>query len=235
MDDKQITGYGPGLQQERTTVGHSAIEGYDDYRFVEIFNPLPGDFHARVGMTKQIPAKRAKVNIGSGDELEQWSEVTTEKDVRREYGIDLRNKMQDNGKMHIRQDVVIRAGETKKFFGGEAQVIVMQMVTAIIQVEGGSIADSNLRETIEGRIIRSTGDIRQTMTSIPQSERDQLKVALDQMNDIATVETNEASTSGEIEFAELAGATSGDSGQGNQSQPAPDESRKRIGRPPKAA
>lgn len=234
MDDtKKLTGFGPGLEQERLPVGHSLIEGFDDYKFVEILNPLPGDFHGKVGMTRSIPAKKAKVNIGSGEDLDQWSEVTDERSVRSMYGIDLRNKMSDNGKMHIRQDIVIPAGQTKKLFGSEAQVVAMQLVTAIIQFEGsGSIADPALREAAEARVIRSTGDIRQTMATIPQSERDQLQVALDQMND-NVIPANTTGTS--HEEAEFGGILGGDSGQGNQSQPTVDEPRKRIGRPPKTA
>lgn len=225
---------GPGLTEERQPAGHSKIEGFDDSMYVEILNPMTVDFVGQVAVTKPM---NANMRIGGADDPNSPNMTKNEGDVRNTYGFDLRSNAQSQGKIHVRTRVPIAAGQTMKVFGSEAQVLVMQLVTAILQQEGHSnIADPALREATEERVIRSHGNLREQMMSTPQSERAQLQQALDQMNDVPQTEAQGVATSEEVEFpdAQLGLGAQSSSG-GAEDGPTLTAYGKRVGRPPKSA
>lgn len=227
-----LNAVGPGLEADKLPEGKSRIQGFDDTQFVELFNPMSVDFVGQVGRT--VPFRvAAPPNIGGARDLDQWTNVTNEAEMRRTYGFDLRSNTQSRGVMHEKERHVLRAGESHTYLGAEAQVLAMQLVTAILQQEGHSnIGDPALREAAEARVVRATGSIRQQMDAMPQSERDQLKKAIAEMNDAPV--TNMSTTSDEAtEFPDATQPTGTSEQGGSPSDSEVSQPPRRLGRSPK--
>jgi hypothetical protein len=117
---------------------------------IEILNPMTYDFIARVGVTKtaQMPVRINNPNNTS---------IKTEGDLAAKGIPGFRNPDKGGGVIHIANNVNIPAGTTIKQPGDVAQVIVKQLITAVISVTGDKlrISDPETRRQAENRIIVS--------------------------------------------------------------------------------
>lgn len=224
---------GPGGDESELVDPKPLLEGVGDYSFVEILNPLNVTFKDQVALTTNINAAMPiSPHEGSA------SIVKNEQDIRQIYGFDLRAQAQASGKTHIITKISLESGETKRFLGGEAHVIVRHLVSALLQREGKThlVANMHERRRAEERIVQRVGSLMEAMGNTPLSVRDQLQSTLKQMEDapnqVIQGETNEQEFPGlNHGVPEGVGA---DSQQNGSDQPTIDASPKRSPGRPKA-
>lgn len=151
------------------------LEGASEYEYIEILNPLSVEFIGQFGLSK---AANTPIKITTSREAPGVTK--NEEDVRRNYGLDLNNP-DHRGTVHIINKVNIQAGKTIRLLGNEAQVVVNQLVTEIMQRNGDRLllADPFARNQVEKTIIMSRGYLQDILGSAPVSIQDQLKNALD--------------------------------------------------------
>lgn len=166
---------GPGADPQRVTDVKPLLEGASEYEYVTLLNPLTDDFAIRVAQDVPVnmPTEiRAKTGL-----------VQDDKDVTRNYGIDLKNP-DFQGRRHIINDTVIKAGKTINLKGSEAQVAIRQIVNEVMQREDNKrmMADPHARQLVEERIIVSRGSIQDLMDGGLRSQRTQIDEAIDNSN-----------------------------------------------------
>lgn len=172
------TGVGPGSITDQGIAPKPLLEGATEYEVVTMFNPLPEDFYGLVGQNKPTVMpfqirKDAYTNPIS----------TTEDDVRRNYGLNLKNP-DHQAKMPIQNRVLIRAGQTLKLFGNEAQVVVRQLVNEIMQREKKSLlmADPYQRNIVEKLIIRDRQSTQEAIGGV-DTVTEQMRAGVDKLNE----------------------------------------------------
>lgn len=146
---------GPGAVKQSPTGVVARLDGASENEYIEVLNPLSVAFIARVASSRPI---NAPVRIVTDQNTP--TATRTEDDLRRNYGLDLRNP--DHKSMtHIEQTVEIRPGATVRLPGNEAQVVVRQLVNEILQREGRKlfIGDPFSRQQVEDRIIIKRGSM----------------------------------------------------------------------------
>jgi len=168
---------GPGATQEQVTDVKPLLDGASEYEYITIFNPLSDDFAVRVA--QDIPVNMP-MNIRAGTAL-----VQNDQDVTRNYGLSLKNP-EFQGRKHIHNDTIIRAGQTINLKGNEAQVAVRQLVNEILQREGNKrlMADPNLRHQVEERIIQGRGSVQDLMDANLRTTRSQIDDAINKSNEV---------------------------------------------------
>lgn len=167
---------GPGSVQQDTIAPKPSLEGSSEYEYVTILNPLKDDFQVLVA--QDIPVN-VPFQIRNGTGL-----VQSERDVSTQYGIPLKNP-DHTAKKYIYNQAVIPAGMTMNFKGNEAQVVVKQLVDAILQIEKKSrlLSDPVLRKEVEDRIIMKRGSVQDILDSNFVTPRQQLDEAIKQSNE----------------------------------------------------
>lgn len=175
---------GPGSQPVQTdTEFKSSLDGASEYEYVDIFNPLSMEFVAQLATSRpaNFPTKFAATQA-----------TQNESDLRHNYGLNLKN-LDRQGNLHVINRVSLMPGQTKRFMGNEAQVIVRQLITELIQQRDKHqfIADPATRTEIEQEIIMGRGDIRTSMESGPQTVQDQLRRAMEDNTIQPTEDTRE--------------------------------------------
>lgn len=173
---------GPGARKEIPTDLRPTLEGASEFEYITVFNPLSDDFAVRVG--QDVPVN-APFSIGR-DVSGKVNQVTnTEQDARQVYGLSLKNP-DFSGRRHITIDTVIKAGQTKRFKGNEAQVAVRQLTNELIQREGNTkmLSDPEVRAAAEARIIKGRGSIQDLMDSQMQTPRNQADDAIRKSNEV---------------------------------------------------
>lgn len=165
---------GPGAIEESNVDVKPLLDGASEYEYVEILNILPVTFIAKFAVTRPV---RGEVRIVTSKDTPTITE--SEADIRRNYGLDLRNK-DHQGKMNIVQKVTIAPGATIRVLGNEAQVIVNQMVTEILQRRGLKLhlADPTQRNIVEQEIVRRRDSVESILGRSPVSVQDQLQAAI---------------------------------------------------------
>lgn len=223
------TAIGPGtLTQEETTDPKSLLDGVGDTEYVELLNPLSVAFVAQAALTTNVTAP---MHVGKTHE-DAPGLTRSENDIRQIYGFDLRAQAQQSGKTHVLKRIPIESGKTIRLLGGEAQVVLRQLTTAVLQREGKNnlIANAHARREVEGRIVQSRGDLMSVLGRSPLSVRDQLQSALDEVSESPSNNVTQGDTYGP-EFPGLNEGSSttvgADSTEGNFSEPTPDTPRKR--------
>ncbi len=180
-DEKPVapTVVGPGsIPEARVAEFEPTLNNATRDELVEILNPMTIDFIARVGVTKQ---GNMPVRINNPQGLS----TKTEADLAAKGIPGFRNPDLGGGKVHIANDVRIPAGQTIKQPGDVAQIIVKQLITAVISIRGNklSIADPKTREDVEREVIIN----RRPMSELfglggPVSVEDQMQQAVEAAN-----------------------------------------------------
>lgn len=168
---------GPGAIEDDVIAPSPTLEGASEFEYITILNPLNDDFAIMVAQSKPVNTPfqvRAKTQ-----------NVQDESDLRREYGLNLKNP-DHKATAHIINKTVIRAGRTINLKGDEAQVAVRQLVNEIMQREGNRlfIADPVKRKEVEDRIIISRGSIQDLMDSNMQTPQQQANEAITRSNEV---------------------------------------------------
>lgn len=173
---------GPGSAQPVAENVKPLLDGVTEYEYVTILNPLSDDFAVRVA--QDIPVN-APFPIGKDDSGRTAQTTFTERDAAQTYGLGLRNP-DFQGKRHVINDTIIKAGHTINLKGNEAQVAVRQLVNEIMQREGNTrkLSDPVERNLVEQRVIRARGSIQELMDSNLRSTRDQLDEAINKSNEV---------------------------------------------------
>lgn len=173
-EERLLQPAGPGAVTDIETGIKPLLNGASEFEYVDIYNPLPVDFIGVFASSKPVNMP-APVSVAA-----QVNQITkTEEQVRQNYGLDLRN--QDHqafaSKVNIQNKVPIKSGQTIRLLGNEAQVIVRQLVTEILQREGRklSLADPTARREVEERVIRYRGDAREALGRDLETVPDQLQ------------------------------------------------------------
>lgn len=226
---------GPGvnLGNDQDILPAPLLEKVTELDFVEVVNPLSVDFVGQVALTTQVVAP---VRIGADGKLGEYTTATSESEVQRLYGLNLRANAAKSGRQHTLNKVVIPAGQTIRLMGNEAMVVVRQLVNAILQREGRSnlLADPHARHEVEERIVVRVGSLQEALGAAPLTVQQQLKAALTKLDDIPTSESITTGASHDEPFAQLktdSGAEAGaDTGQGDESQPVTGAPRNGSGR-----
>ena len=208
---------GPGAQPQQVESPLPLLDRASEMEYVVLLNPLTDDFAVRVA--QDLPVNMP-VDIRAGTSL-----VQSESDVVRNYGLSLKGK-DFQAKKHIVMDTVIKAGQTKVFKGNEAQTAIRQLVNEILQREGNKrlMADPNLRNEVEARIIQGRGPIQELMDGTIRTPRNQIDEAISRTNE----EQNEPALTGSVQ--ENRGAETETIHPANDSQ----SQRRPVGRPKKA-
>jgi hypothetical protein len=175
-DDVDLRPAGPGAVEVAGDSPEPLLTGASEYEYVEIFNPLSVTFIGKFGISK--PANSA-VRISSNQEAP--GVTRTEEDVRRNYGLDLRNP-DHRGNVNIINKVEIPSGKTVRLLGNEAQVIVNQLVTEIMQRQNDRLllSDPFARSKVEKDVVVARGFLNDILDRPPQTIQEQLKGALSQ-------------------------------------------------------
>jgi hypothetical protein len=220
---------GPGALEETTLDVKPLLNDATEYEYVEILNPLPVDFVAKFATTRQV---RGEVRIVNNPNTPTTTE--TEADIRRNYGLDLRNK-DHTGKVNIVSRVTIPAGQTIRVLGNEAQVIVNQLVTEIMQRQKKSLmlADPTQRNIIEQEVIKRRDSVESILGAQPRTIQEQLQSAVDLPEEEFPAITNQAKASNET--TDSRGSAEGTDSAGNDSERAAIQPKRPVGRPPKTS
>jgi hypothetical protein len=230
------TAIGPGALEEAQVDPPSKLEGIGDYNFVEITNPLSVQFIGQAALTTNITTNMPVAQ----NHADAPGLTKNEQDIRQIYGFDLRAQAQQSGKTHIINRIPINPGQTVRLLGGEARTVLNQLVTAVMQREGKTklLANKFERRQVEDRLVRRIGNMQDVLGRAPISVQEQLKSALESMDDapLAQVIKDEAIE----EFPGLSNqgsgtATGADSGQSNEGEYAPNAPGKRGPGRPKAS
>ena len=173
---------GPGAVQEQTQDVKPLLDGASSLEYVELLNPLTDDFAVRVA--QDIPVNMP-FNIGKDASGKTAQLTNTERDAAQLYGLALKNP-DFQGRKHIVNDTVIRAGRTLIFKGNDAQTAVRQLVNEILQREGNKrlMADPNLRRQVEERIIQRRGLVQDLMDNSLRTTNDQINDAINHSNEV---------------------------------------------------
>lgn len=172
---------GPGAQPQKVDDPLPLLDRASEMEYVILLNPLSDDFAVRVA--QDLPVNMP-FNIGK-DTSGKVSQLThTEQDARQVYGLDLKNP-DFKGRRHIQMDTVIKSGQTKVFKGNEAQTVIRQLTNEILQREGNKrlMADPNLRNEVEARIIQGRGPIQDLMDGTILTPRNQMDEAIRKQNE----------------------------------------------------
>lgn len=175
MDDRpELVSVGPGSVTDEQVDIKPTLEGATDYEYVEIVNPLSVPFMGKYAVERPVNVQFKIQQDPLGRAISKTAD-----DVSRNYGLgDLKNPDHPS-KARIQNDVVIKPGQTIRLGGAAAQVIVKQLVDAIIALEDNKIklADPGTRQRVEQRIILRRGSMNEFMQA-PQSIPEQLDNAL---------------------------------------------------------
>lgn len=201
---------GPGSLAAPAAEYTPTLEGATRDEVVEILNPMSVDFVARVGVTKtaMMPVRINNPNNTS---------IQTESDLASKGIPGFRNPDLGGGRVHVANDVPIPAGTTIKQPGDVAQVIVKQLITAIISMRGDKlkIADAETRRNVEREVIMSRRPMSELFGgSGVITVEEQMAAAIEQAN----------KTTDEPAFPEI-----------TQTKMTVEDGPKRMGRPPKYA
>lgn len=204
---------GPGAVEDSQIAPSAILDGASDYEYVEVLNPLSVDFIGMFGVEKPV-------NIPVKFQAAQGTTALTvdEASLASNYGLAGFKNADHPALAKITNTVTIKAGQTLRMRGGEAQVVVRQLVNEIIQREKNKlfIADPTTRNEVEKRIVLKRGSINELMGSAPVSVMEQVNTAIKDSNE-----------------AEFPGLTQVDeTSKGSPDVPEQPENRK-PGRPPK--
>lgn len=173
---------GPGAISQKTEDPKPLLYRANEMEYVVLHNPLSDDFAVRVAqdLPVNMPFPIGKDTSGKVSQL-----TNTEQDARQIYGLDLKNP-DFQGRKHISMDTVIKAGQTKVFKGNEAQTAIRQLTNEILQRQGSKrlMADPNLRNEIEARIIQGRGPIQDLMDGTIATPRNQIDEAIRKSNEV---------------------------------------------------
>lgn len=174
--DKDGMILGPGSDLDEIVAPPSKLDGITEFDYVEVFNPLSGDYPAKVAVSKstKVPFKVDAPTTG----------VQNESDIANKYGLSMRNA--DHPSLqHVAQKVVLKSGKITRLPGNEARVVVSQLVNEILQREGkrNALADPVQRRSVEDRVIQKVGSIQDFMDQAPQTVREQLNTALERADE----------------------------------------------------
>jgi hypothetical protein len=221
---------GPGGDTSEEVDPKPLLEGVGDYNFVEVLNPLSVTFKDQVALTTNI---NSPMPVGKNHENAPGL-TNSENDIRQIYGFDLRAQAQASGKTHVITRISLASGETRRFLGSEAHVIVRHLASALLQREGKThlLANAHERRRAEERIVQHVGSLMDAMGRSPLSVREQLQTTLDSIEDAPNPQTAQGGSGNEAEFPGLSDQVGAATAPGDQGQPAPDAPRKRgAGRP----
>lgn len=176
--DISSTAVGPGSIDDQGIQPDALLFGASEHEYVTIRNILPVDFIGQV-------AQERPVNVPFEVRKDGVTTVNTqnENDVSRNYGLNLKN--QDHvAKGRIANKVVIPSGKTINLLGNEAQVVVRQMVTEILQRQGKKLmlADAYQRRQIEEQIVENRRPVTDILGNSPQSVVQQNRAAVESLN-----------------------------------------------------
>lgn len=162
---------GPGAIADVGVAPKPLLEGSSQYEWVELLNPMSRPFGGTFGMSR--PTSASPINITP---IQGRGVTNNENDLRNNYGLDLRNP-DHQGRADIVNRVTILPGKTVILLGNEAQVIIRQLVNAIMQLEGRSLllADPHARKEVEERVIVGRGNAAERLGRNPESVNQQLQ------------------------------------------------------------
>lgn len=169
---------GPGAIQQSDVSPIPLLQGATEYEYVTLLNPLSVDFVGLVGITKPV---NVPFEISKSPNTQQIT--TTESDVARNYGLNLKNA-DFQGRTNIVNEVYIPSGKTINLLGSEAQVICRQLVNEIMQREKMSLQmyDPVARNEVEKRVIITRKSVNDILGRGPMTVQDQLKAAVETTN-----------------------------------------------------
>lgn len=200
LKDSEALIEGPGSAKAQEYV-QPLVDGLDENFYVEILNPLSVTFVGKVASSRPTHAPITLVTNRNTPTITQ-----NEDDVRRNYGLDLRNP-DHQALQHFAQSVSIPPGASIRLPGNEAQVIVRQLVNIIMDKEGNKQLKGDLaaRHEVEERIILKQG----TMSEFFTSQNVNIKEVINR--DLQHGATTEQSFPSETESTGTAGDASGSS------------------------
>lgn len=176
MDVSQLQSVGPGTVRQEDSDAQPLLNGMSEYHFVDVFNPLPIPFTGQFAATKPV---NAPMRIGKSDEN---GRQISERDLDAALGGAFRNP-DFQGRTHVTTNYVIEAGETKRLLGNEAQVIVRQLVNALMDLDGATLRRGNnfYRRKYEEKVVKNYGEI----TASWQPVEDQLRASMGEPQEFA--------------------------------------------------
>lgn len=162
---------GPGALAEQGESPLPLLYGATMYEWVEILNPLSRPFGGTFGMSRPMSAAPVNITPVRGQGITQ-----NESDLRNNYGLDLRNP-DHQARADIVNRVVIPSGKTVILLGNEAQVIIRQLVNAVMQLEGNALrmADPFARREVEERVVINRGSAAERLGQNPTTVQEQLQ------------------------------------------------------------
>lgn len=166
---------GPGASIQEDVSPDPLLQGASEYEYITLHNPLPDDFVIQVAQSRpvQVPVK---INSQSG--------VQSESDIKREYGLDLRNP-DHQSRAHILNQTVIPAGGSINLPGDVAQVAIRQLVNEILQrTNKKKLADPTERRKVEESIIKKRGSVQDLMDNDLKPIQSQAREAINQSNEV---------------------------------------------------
>lgn len=225
----QATTIGPGAVRRENIQAPSLLEGVKESDYVELINPLSVTFIGRAALTTDVAAR---VAIGKSSEGDSRDSARLESDIQQLYGLDLRANAAGTGKTHIITDIPLESGKSLRLLGREAKVVVRQLVTTMMQLEGKRrlLANPVARRQAEERIVLKVGSLNQLLGNTPLSIEQQLQASLNKVDDHPGRNIAGEDANGEVPFAGLRQQTAGagtDTGESDAGESAFEPSGKR--------
>lgn len=191
---------GPGAIEESGLDPEALLNGASESEYVDVLNPLSSDFIGQFGVTRPVQAEVTISPTIDGQRL-------TEAQATQTYGVPRLTNPARSGRANITNKVKIPAGQTVRLLGSEAQVIVRQLVTLIMQLEGkkNQLADKFARRQVEERVVQGRGSIMDVMGRNPVTVSEQLRDAIKPMEQELEVTNEVPDAEEEVEFPSIAG------------------------------
>lgn len=181
MEDTEVKRnvVGPGAIKVEETAPKPTLDGFSEYQYVEILNPLSDDFMVQVA--QDVPVN-VPFEVRAKTALHQ-----TETDITRTLGFGLKND-DHQARKQIFNNTIIPSGKSKVFKGNEAQVVIRQLVNEILQRRGNKskllMSNPTLRAEVEAEIIVRYGNVQELLDTNFQTERSQVDQALTKANEV---------------------------------------------------
>lgn len=171
---------GPGTILQDEVTPDPLLQGASEYEYVTILNPLTVDFQVQVAQDVPVNVPFEIRKDASG----QTSVATTdERMATLNYGLNLKNP-DHNARKRIFNSTIIPAGQTMNFKGNDAQVVVRQLVTEIMQRNNKArfLHDPVSRREVEEMVVVSRGSVQDLMDANVVTQQQQINQAIKASN-----------------------------------------------------
>lgn len=169
---------GPGALADEGIAPEPLLNNASDFEYITILNPLPDEFYVQVAQDVPI---NVPMTLRAPTAMTQ-----TERDVAQQYGLGSLKGPDHLARKPIFNRAMIPPGQSMNFKGGDAQVVVRQLVNELLQREGKKrmMYDPYVRREAEQRVVIRRGTMQEIMDKQLITPQQQMNEAITKSNEV---------------------------------------------------